>query len=227
MELFSTDIWITVGVVVFIVVIVIIIARDLRIRAKNRDNQKEDKPPIKERNSKEPNPTGLQSRNGIYIKDKNIKGKLRAIVLGILALVPLFFTILMISSWPPTHFQENLNIINNGGRATGTIISKKDSSDSEGFASTFLEYTFTPASGQKQNGYYYYGWDDLSNLRVGGHLEIAYNPQNPSVNLPIIGKDGEVTLRGFGWVFSIVMTVLFGGLTLFIGRFAWEAWKFK
>jgi hypothetical protein len=127
------------------------------------------------------------------------KHRLHAIQWGIIALVPLLFTILTIYSCSPKQSQANLNVINHGERSMGTIISTEDFLGYEEGEEFTVEYNFTSSSGQQLSGHYLFPQSDSSDFNVGDRLEIAYDSNNLSKNLPVSGKERESAYRGRVW----------------------------
>jgi hypothetical protein len=159
-----------------------------------------------------------------------IKGKLQVIWWGMLALLPIAFILLF--TFVILHSQnaskELSSVLANGQRTTGTIISSKVFSDSEGDTIS-VKYVFSPVAGEQQSGHYnFYDtfgksfWDELD---VGDQVKIAYDQYNPDINVPI---DAESQLHGlmpFIWFGFALNSVFMCILTFFLGRKAWNVWK--
>ena len=119
--------------------------------------------------------------------------------------------------------QDKLSVLNRGERTTATIISQKsvagswdDPSDTTSFG-----YTFSLSSGQEVIG----GYQSIaipSGWHVGDHIVIAYDRQNPDINVPV--DVGDVNDSGYFWFAAILASLVFGGLTFFFGYKAWETW---
>jgi len=155
------------------------------------------------------------------------KIKLNAIQWGILALIPFLFAILMIRSCSPRQNQINLTTINYGERTMGTIVSIENFLGYEQGNEITIKYTFTTSSGQELSGRYLFPLSSSSDFNVGDQLEIAYEPQDPSLNLPVIGKEKESTLRGRTWLGIILVTIILCGMTGFLGYGAWDTWRLQ
>jgi hypothetical protein len=138
---------------------------------------------------------------------------------------------------------ENLSVINQGERTTGTIISKKvyyvdedyDAVGDEDYDAVIIKYRFVPSSGQELFGKYYFypcNEKESSGWNVGDQIEIAYDQQNPTINLPVEGGRFEKASRVDTWFVIItlpiafgLMTLFFGSLALGFGSFAWREWR--
>lgn len=155
------------------------------------------------------------------------KVKLNAIHWGILALIPLLFAILVIRSCSPKQSQINLTIINQGERIMGTIISIEDFLGYEEGDEITVKYEFTTSSGQKMSGHYLFPQSNSSAFKVGDQLEIAYDSQDPSSNLPVMGKEKESTFRNRAWLGIIMVTIILCGMAGFLGYGAWDTWRLQ
>ncbi len=155
------------------------------------------------------------------------KIKLNAIQWGILALIPLLFAILMIRSCSPRQNQMNLTTIAQGEHTIGTITSIADFLGYEEGDEITVKYTFTTSSGQELSGHYLFPQSSSNDFHVGDQLEIAYDSQDPSLNLPVIGKEKESTLRGRIWLGIILVTIILCGMTGFLGYGAWDTWRLQ
>jgi uncharacterized protein YecA (UPF0149 family) len=73
-ELINNGLWTVFGVLVFVVIFISLMVRGLRKRTKNTIQYKKKavQQSTKERNYREWKISGLNSRKGIYIKDKNM-----------------------------------------------------------------------------------------------------------------------------------------------------------
>jgi len=82
--------------------------------------------------------------------------------------------------------REKLFALNHGERAIGTILSDEESiPDSEGGTSHSLRYRFKLPSGQEMEGTYTDADSGfLADRSVGTPIEVAYNPEEPEVNVP-------------------------------------------
>ena len=155
-----------------------------------------------------------------------MKRKFIAVVWTALTLVILLILVFFVRSLTGTEnvFKERLPVIDSGSRTTGTVIGKEVFHDSEEGDSSRVKYTFTPLSGLEFTGSYFFPWTDSNDLNIGDHLEIAYDPQNPTMNLPVIGREEEGTLRGFSRFGVGVLSFILCALTLFFATKAWVAW---
>jgi hypothetical protein len=131
----------------------------------------------------------------------------------------------VIQSCAPREQQANLVVINNGERATGKILSKGDSLGYERGSEANIKYTFTSTAGQELSGSYLFPTSDARELFVGGELEIAYDAEEPSTNLPVIAKEKESDSRNQVWLGIILVSLILLGVTSFLGYVAWETWR--
>jgi hypothetical protein len=156
---------------------------------------------------------------------------LSALALGFL-LIGLFFIFLGLRGMREA--RENLSALNNGERTTGTIISKELGYDNDHFVdSANIKYTFTPSSGQELVGSYHL-WPisekRSNNLNIGDRIEIAYDQQNPTINLPVdlswfyVSRVIEAT-KIFNWLNLIFLPLIFGILAFLFGLRAWILWR--
>jgi hypothetical protein len=168
-----------------------------------------------------------------------IKGKYKAIGKAALALLFLLLALggLFLGLWTMRSSNENLLILNQGERTTGTVISKEVyyASGDHSEDSVTIIYTFTLSSGQEIFGSYRF-WPTtvsrFSGIDVGYQLEIAYDPRDPTLNLPVnmsVFNVGNVedAKKWLIWFPVIVMLLIFGGLAFWFGHKAWEEWKFS
>jgi len=153
------------------------------------------------------------------------KLKLHAIQWAGLALIPLFFTVVVIQSCTPRQQQANLAVINNGERVTGKILSKGVSPGYERGSEANVKYSFTNTAGQELSGSYIFPASDARELLVGGELEIAYDAEEPSTNLPVIAKEKESDSRNQVWTGIILISLILVGVAGFLGYVAWETWR--
>jgi hypothetical protein len=153
------------------------------------------------------------------------KLKLHAIQWAGLALIPLFFTVVVIQSCAPRQQQANLAVINNGERVVGKIISKGDSLGYERGSEANVKYSFANAAGQELSGSYLFPESDARELFVDGEIEIAYDAEDPSTNLPVIAKEKESDSRNQVWLGIILVSLILLGAASFLGYVAWETWR--
>ena len=153
------------------------------------------------------------------------KIKLNAIQWGILALIPLLFAIVVIRSCSPRQNQINLTTINQGERTMGTVVSIENFLGYEQGDEITVKYAFTTTSGQELSGHYLFPQSSSSEIHVGDQLEIAYDLQKPSLNLPVIGKEKESSLRGRTWLGIIMVGIILCGMAGFLGYGAWDTWR--
>ena len=158
----------------------------------------------------------------------------QAIGWTVLALLPLLFALFTImGGWNyENNRQELLSILSNGERAVGDIISQKVWSDYEVGAGSYyyylIEYTFTLPSGQETFGKYTFSDPHVRSivdeLDVGDRIEIAYDKQNPTLNLPV-NAEPKVRDSAGAWL-SLIITLLCSGLLAFFScRKAWHLWN--
>ena len=156
----------------------------------------------------------------------NTKRKLQAIRWGVLALLPLLFGLFTIYAILKVEErnQDILSVLDQGERTTGTIISQKyiPSVHDDEPDTYVVKYTFSRPSGQEVIGYF--DFDDAvpSGWNVGDQQVIAYDRQNPNVNVPV--SAGYEDKSGEFWFLAILTALMFGGLTFFFGYKAWETW---
>ena len=146
---------------------------------------------------------------------------------GVLALLPLLLAYFFIYAglMAEDRRQEKLYVLNHGERTMGIIISQKYiPSVHEDESDTYVvKYTFTLPSGQEVIGYYDFYDTIPSGWNVGDQQVIAYNRQNPNVNVPVSAgykdKSGEL------WFATILGSLVFGGFAFLFGLMAWKSWK--
>lgn len=153
------------------------------------------------------------------------KKKYQAIVWAVLALLVLWGTYSMISVSSKITY-DKLSALNHGERTTGTIISQKYiPSVHEDEPDTYVvKYTFPLPSGQEVIGSCDFDDTIPSGWNVGDRQVIAYDRQNPDVNVPVnAGYENEQP--GEYWFAAILASLVFGGLAFFFGFMAWKSWK--
>jgi len=166
------------------------------------------------------------------------KMKFQAIGWTVFALV----TLLIAASSPVLCLQkigsnrDNLSALNQGERTTGTIISKEVSFGSGTTLSpdsVKIKYTFTLSSGQEVVGGYYIRSADVkwvSDVDAGDQIQIAYDKQNPSINLPVkIGKYDTSNVESASievcWFLTIFNPLFFSFLTFILVVKASKEWR--
>jgi hypothetical protein len=155
----------------------------------------------------------------------NTKRKLRTIGWGILTLISFFLVCLfIIGGFEAEELRrEELSLISNGERTTATITSRKNYSDS-GVDSYFIKYTFVvPSSKDTFTGYYNCLYTIPGGWEEGAHITIAYDLQNPTLNIPVFidyKKDNPVP-----WFGMIFICIPLGVITFFLGKKTWNTWK--
>jgi hypothetical protein len=144
-----------------------------------------------------------------------------------LALIPIFFTMVTIRGCYPQENQQNLTVINRGERVTGNIVSTDKTQGYERGSEASVKYTFTTLSGVELSGSYILSSSTVKDLYVGGELEIAYDAQNPTRNLPALAKEQESDYRGRVWTGIILVSLILCGIASFLGYVAWESWRLE
>ncbi len=165
-------------------------------------------------------------RHGKKIADTmNIKKKkLQAIGWAVLALLVLWGTYYMISVSSKIKY-DKLSALTHGERSTGTIISQKyiPSVRNDEPDTYVVKYTFPLSSGQEVIGYYDFENSIPSGWNVGDKQVIAYDPQNPHVNIP---ASADYEYESGEYLFAAILaSLVFGGLAFFFGFMAWKSWK--
>jgi hypothetical protein len=161
----------------------------------------------------------------------NTMKKFRAIVLaaGALATILLALGFIFLGLWTMRSSRENLSALSYGERTTGTIISKELGYDYYIVDSVTIKYTFTPSSGQELVDIYQFRpiiEKYFEDLHVGDLIEIAYDKQDPTINLPVRGSRFEETdASGVIWFTVVPSSLFFGFVTFFLGRSARKAWR--
>lgn len=97
-------------------------------------------------------------------------------------------------------YSKNTQLLNEGSRVMGTVVEKRISpGDSQGgFDGYDVTYTFSFPSGEQFRGsgeIKYQLWDQLD---IGSPIEIAYSPDNPSMNLPIAADRPGIWIAYWG-----------------------------
>jgi len=78
-------------------------------------------------------------------------------------------------------------LLNKGSRASGTVIDKNASYDpDEGYTYT-VSYTFSTPNAEQLSGGWFIEKPVWDKLIIGSQIEIAFDPANPSQNLPVEG----------------------------------------
>jgi hypothetical protein len=158
----------------------------------------------------------------------NIKLKLKAAVWLFLTCICILFSI--ICFWGGLHIrsigEEKLFALSNGERTVGTIVSDEESiPDSSGGTSSSLHYRFTLPSGAEIEGTYTSGDSGfLADRTLGNPIEVAYNPAEPTVNVPTnVGYHGA---DPFVMFLAMILGPLMGlAFSVGFGYKAWQTWK--
>jgi hypothetical protein len=158
----------------------------------------------------------------------NIKWEYENQAIGFAALTLLFFLLMsgfLYLGWYVMKMGEKeLSVLNYGELATGTIISIQFTPGEDVPDSVYIEYTFTPSSGKELiDSYDFYG--SPTDLKAGDHLEIAYDPQNPTSNLPTRARTSVGTNKWYFWIYTPILVLFFGGLAYRFGYKTREAWR--
>ncbi len=151
------------------------------------------------------------------------KRKFQAIgwaVLVLLALPIVAFGLL----WVVTSHNEKQVVLNQGISTTGTITARYDSWGDKGPYVT-IKYTFF-SSDREIVGKYSYEFGRIpSNLNIGTQIEILYNPQKPSLNLPSDARENEKWSYIQDWPMLIFVAIILCGLATFFGYKARSLWR--
>jgi hypothetical protein len=153
------------------------------------------------------------------------KRKFQAIGWAALAPLALLFAIFLVYAalMAEETRQEKLSVLNQGERTSGTIISQEVFSYSEG-DSFLVKYTFTLSSGQEPfYGTYTFHDSMPSGWNVGDRILIAYDLQNPTINLPV-NAGYEHQSNVIIWFGIVVVSLALGGLTFFLGYQVRKTW---
>ena len=153
----------------------------------------------------------------------NTKKKYQAIGWALLAPLVLIIAAFGIL-WMVTSHNEKQFVLNQGSRTTGTITSRYLGTDDDGYDYATIKYTFN-YSDQELTGLYTYDFPIPNNLNVGTQIEILYNPQKPSVNLPADARENERRSYMDDWPMLILVAIILCGLAVFLGYKARSAWK--
>jgi hypothetical protein len=154
----------------------------------------------------------------------NKKGKFQAIGWGVLALLPLLLVCFFIYAGlrAADTGQEKLSVLHQGELVTATITGSKVWSYQEG-DSLQIKYYFTLPSRQEQTGSYTFAYVP-SGYDVGDQLKIAYDPQNPTVNIPVAGKGNEEDVQAMSWFGIILFSLIACFISFLLGIMSWKAW---
>jgi len=155
----------------------------------------------------------------------NRSKKRQAIMWGVFALLPLLLACLFIYGFLITEDtrQEKSSVLYQGQRTTATITSR-EMSYREG-VSLQIKYSFTLPSGQEQTGSYAYYAHLPRDYDVGDQLEIAYDPQTPTVNIPVTAEGNEEYVQGLLPFCITLFSLIACGMSLLFGWMAWKAWR--
>lgn len=152
----------------------------------------------------------------------NTKRKFQAIGWAVLALlIPLTMALFLLSEvrW----HNEKQFVLNQGSFTTGTITIRDDSHGDKGEKVT-IKYTFY-SSDREIIGHYTYDLWIPSSLDVGTRIAIAYNPQKPSINLPVDARENEKYFYMEDLPMLILLAIISCGLAVIFGYKARSAWR--
>ena len=128
---------------------------------------------------------------------------------------------LTVSNAMKQEYLSKAKILNEGSRINAVVIEKKIWSDSEGYNSHTVKYTFSSTGGELFTGTETMEKKVYDNLKVGSSIEIAFNPVEPSQNFPLNGA--EKNSPGL----AILMAAVFSAVASFIVLFFFFRWLYK
>jgi len=156
----------------------------------------------------------------------NTKMNLKAIGWAALALFNVLFMLFIIYAIlkAEERNQDTMLVLDQGERTTGTIIRQKSIPGSWDENDLYVvRYTFILPSGQEVIGTYQFDGAIPSGWNVGDQQEIAYDQQNPNLNVPVSAgyhdKSGEFLFL------AILGFLAFSGLVFLFGFMSWKSWK--
>jgi hypothetical protein len=158
----------------------------------------------------------------------NIRLRLEATAWLIPLFICVFFSIVFISMSLDMYSrgQEKLIALNHDERAIGVIVRDYESlPDTDGGTSHSLTYRFTLLSGEEIEGEFTdIDSGILPDRTVGNPIEIAYNPEKPSINVPAnAGYEGvDYFILFLTMILTPSMSLAF---SVFCGHKAWQTWK--
>ena len=100
------------------------------------------------------------------------------------------------------------------GKAVGHIVNKHYQTGSDGSGNYFVDYWFVPFGGGKISSTGAIGKQQWDMLKVGDTMEVRFNRQNPSQNMPMYGGSPSLIFAFFMFLLGGVF-LLFGAMRLF------------